>query len=130
MISFSLKDCRRFTPTSLGGLSSKPFKSTPCVLFAFLLLANLLKHSLRSLWSKPLSVYNSKLLTQPMIHTHPLCGLLVTQPQTKKACHFCDRLCDSDWIRTNGPHLRRMTLYPAELPNPTHIAKYCLGVAK
>ena len=27
------------------------------------------------------------------------------------------RLCDSDWIRTNGPHLRRMTLYPAELPN-------------
>lgn len=42
---------------------------------------------------------------------------LVTQPQTKKACHFRDRLCDSDWIRTNGPHLRRMTLYPAELPN-------------
>ena len=86
-------------------------------LLAFLILANLLKHSLRSLWSKPLSVYNSKLLTQPMIHTHPLRGMLVTQPQTKKACHFCDRLCDSDWIRTNGPHLRRMTLYPAELPN-------------
>ena len=36
----------------------------------------------------------------------------------KKAYHFRDRLCDSDWIRTNGPHLRRMTLYPAELPNP------------
>ena len=36
----------------------------------------------------------------------------------KKAHHFRDRLCDSDWIRTNGPHLRRMTLYPAELPNP------------
>ena len=30
---------------------------------------------------------------------------------------FRGRLCDSDWIRTNGPHLRRMTLYPAELPN-------------
>ncbi len=25
--------------------------------------------------------------------------------------------CDPDWIRTNDPHLRRMTLYPAELPN-------------
>jgi hypothetical protein len=25
--------------------------------------------------------------------------------------------CDLDWIRTNGPHLRRMTLYPAELPD-------------
>ena len=35
----------------------------------------------------------------------------------KKASHFRERLCDSDWIRTNGPHLRRMTLYPAELPN-------------
>ena len=38
----------------------------------------------------------------------------------KKAHHFRDRLCDSDWIRTNGPHLRRMTLYPAELPNPLY----------
>ncbi len=37
----------------------------------------------------------------------------------KKASHFRERLCDSDWIRTNGPHLRRMTLYPAELPNHT-----------
>ena len=36
----------------------------------------------------------------------------------KKASLFRERLCDSDWIRTNGPHLRRMTLYPAELPNP------------
>lgn|GEM_PF-5160046 len=26
-------------------------------------------------------------------------------------------LSDPDWIRTNDPHLRRMTLYPAELPN-------------
>ncbi len=30
---------------------------------------------------------------------------------------------DSDWIRTNGPHLRRMTLYPAELPNHLAAAK-------
>ena len=80
---------------------------------------------------EPLSVYNSKLLTQPMIHTHPLRGMLSKALRIKKACHFRDRLCDSDWIRTNGPHLRRMTLYPAELPN--HLppsAKYCLGVAK
>jgi hypothetical protein len=26
-------------------------------------------------------------------------------------------LSDLDWIRTNGPHLRRMMLYPAELPD-------------
>ena len=43
---------------------------------------------------------------------------LVTLPLMTKASHFRERLCDSDWIRTNGPHLRRMTLYPAELPNP------------
>ncbi len=42
---------------------------------------------------------------------------LSTQLRTIKACHFRDRLCDPDWIRTNDPHLRRMTLYPAELPN-------------
>ena len=35
----------------------------------------------------------------------------------KKACHSCDRLCDSDWIRTNDLLLRRQLLYPAELPN-------------
>ncbi len=26
-------------------------------------------------------------------------------------------LCDSDWIRTNGPQLRRLLLYPTELRN-------------
>jgi hypothetical protein len=25
--------------------------------------------------------------------------------------------CDPDWIRTNDPQLRRLMLYPAELPN-------------
>ena len=44
--------------------------------------------------------------------------LALDASRIKKAYHFRDRLCDSDWIRTNGPHLRRMTLYPAELPNP------------
>jgi hypothetical protein len=34
-----------------------------------------------------------------------------------KACHFHDRLRDSDWIRTNDLLLRRQLLYPAELPN-------------
>lgn len=58
------------------------------VLFAFLILANLLKHSLRSLRSKPLSVYNSKLLTQPMIHTHTLRGMLVTLLALKKPVTF------------------------------------------
>ncbi len=26
--------------------------------------------------------------------------------------------CDPDWIRTNGLQLRRLLLYPAELPDP------------
>lgn len=26
-------------------------------------------------------------------------------------------LCDPDWIRTNDPQLRRLMLYPAELPD-------------
>jgi hypothetical protein len=25
--------------------------------------------------------------------------------------------CDPDWIRTNDPQLRRLMLYPAELPD-------------
>lgn len=29
--------------------------------------------------------------------------------------NFASLFCDPNWIRTNGPHLRRMTLYPAEL---------------
>jgi hypothetical protein len=58
------------------------------ILLAFLILANLLKHSLRSLWSKPLSVYNSKLLTQPMIHNHPLRGMLSTLLALKKPVTF------------------------------------------
>jgi hypothetical protein len=43
--------------------------------------------------------------------------------QTKKTPQFPEALGDSDWIRTNGPHLRRMTLYPAELPNHLVAAK-------
>ena len=58
------------------------------ILLAFLILASFLKQSLRSLWSKPLSVYNSKLLTQPMIHTHPLRGMLVTLLALKKPVTF------------------------------------------
>ncbi len=27
------------------------------------------------------------------------------------------RFCDPDWIRTNDPQLRRLMLYPAELPD-------------
>lgn len=27
--------------------------------------------------------------------------------------------CDPDWIRTNGLQLRRLLLYPAELPDQT-----------
>ncbi len=30
---------------------------------------------------------------------------------------FVGALCDPDWIRTNDPQLRRLMLYPAELPN-------------
>ena len=26
-------------------------------------------------------------------------------------------ICDLDWIRTNDPQLRRLMLYPAELPS-------------
>ena len=26
-------------------------------------------------------------------------------------------ICDPDWIRTNDPQLRRLMLYPAELPD-------------
>ncbi len=29
--------------------------------------------------------------------------------------------CDLDWIRTNDPQLRRLMLYPAELPSPFFI---------
>ena len=58
------------------------------ILLAFLILASFLKQSLRSLWSKPLSVYNSKLLTQPMIHTYPLRGMLVTLLALKKPVTF------------------------------------------
>ena len=35
----------------------------------------------------------------------------------QKSLSLCDRLCDSDWIRTNDLLLRRQLLYPAELPN-------------
>ena len=80
------KDCRRFTPTSILGLSSKPFKKMLRTLLAFVFHVN-------------------------------ACTRACAFPLNTKACHFRDRLCDSDWIRTNGPHLRRMTLYPAELPN-------------
>ncbi len=31
--------------------------------------------------------------------------------------------CDPDWIRTNGPQLRRLLLYPAELRDHTQINK-------
>lgn len=27
---------------------------------------------------------------------------------------------DSDWIRTNDPQLRRLLLYPTELPSQVH----------
>ena len=27
-------------------------------------------------------------------------------------------ICDPDWIRTNDPQLRRLMLYPTELPDP------------
>ena len=30
-------------------------------------------------------------------------------------------ICDSDWIRTNDPQLRRLMLYPAELPNHSQL---------
>ena len=108
MISFSLKDCRRFTPISLGGLSSKDYLPLVGDPLGYLTQSlSKVRHAYFLLFSFS-SAYTSE---------------LVTQPQTKKACHFCDRLCDSDWIRTNGPHLRRMTLYPAELPN--HLPTQC-----
>jgi hypothetical protein len=31
--------------------------------------------------------------------------------------------CDPDWIRTNDPQLRRLMLYPAELPGPLNGGK-------
>ena len=70
----------------LLGILPKAFQKN--AYYTFLILANLLKHSLRSLWSKPLSVYNSKLLTQPMIHTHPLRGMLSTLLALKKPVTF------------------------------------------
>ena len=37
----------------------------------------------------------------------------------KKASHLSmKRFRDPDWIRTNDPQLRRLMLYPAELPDP------------
>ena len=127
MISINLKRLPPVGRWSFWGLSSKPFKSSPCVLFAFLILASFLKHSLRSLWSKCRLCFEAS-LNQILLLSHPLRGMLATQPQTKKACHFRDRLCDSDWIRTNGPHLRRMTLYPAELPNLYPVQNIALGL--
>ena len=46
----------------------------------------------------------------------------MSTPKNKKRCNLLIInaffvSCDPDWIRTNDPHLRRMTLYPAELPN-------------
>ena len=86
------------------------------ILLAFLILANFLKHSLRSLWSKCRLCFEAS-FNQILHSSHPLRGMLSSPFRIKKASHFRERLCDSDWIRTNGPHLRRMTLYPAELPN-------------
>ena len=73
-------------------------------------------YSLRSLWSKCRLCFEAS-FNQILHSSHPLRGMLSTPLRIKKASHFRERLCDSDWIRTNGPHLRRMTLYPAELPN-------------
>ena len=35
----------------------------------------------------------------------------------QKTVTFDDCFCDPDWIRTNDPQLRRLMLYPAELPD-------------
>ena len=86
------------------------------ILLAFFIFVCAFKHSLRSLWSKCRLCFEAS-FNQILHSSQPLRGMLLTQLQTKKASHFRERLCDSDWIRTNGPHLRRMTLYPAELPN-------------
>ncbi len=35
--------------------------------------------------------------------------------------------CDPDWIRTNDPQLRRLVLYPAELPGRSQLKKVRKG---
>ena len=49
------------------------------------------------------------------------------QPQTQKKPHKCAALvfllCDSVGIRTQDPQLRRLLLYPTELPNPIEECK-------
>lgn len=44
----------------------------------------------------------------------------------KKSLRDAKGFCDPDWIRTNGLQLRRLLLYPAELPDPT----CCCGLVR
>ncbi len=41
-----------------------------------------------------------------------------------KSLAFELQICDLDWIRTNDPQLRRLLLYPTELPDPKRAQKY------
>ncbi len=43
-------------------------------------------------------------------------NVIISTHKKKKAC-MTGFLCDPDWIRTNGPQLRRLMLYPTELPD-------------
>ena len=69
------------------GLSSKPFKTSHSVLLAFLILANLLKHSLRSLWSKCCLCFEAS-FNQIHLLSHPLRGMLVALLALKKPLTF------------------------------------------
>ena len=48
------------------------------------------------------------------------------QTENDRFVHFCD----PDWIRTNDPQLRRLMLYPAELPDHAGCHPFARAAAK